>query len=123
MTKQTTNQGIFKETGADRDKFIEKLRAMGLLISSEIAENKSLRESQVFGSLARYLKREPSNRTYFRINIVINGYGFSREIAELQEGNYSGITEKDARAIVAQAKRKGFDAHCTMIKSLHQRIA
>ncbi len=60
----------------------------------------------------------------FLISIVIDGYGFSREIKELADDDgYSGITRKQAMAMVSKAKRKGFEASCRYIQHKRERIA
>lgn len=49
----------------------------------------------------------------YRINVVVNGIGLDREMAERTEAHsYSGLTEQEARDICAKLKRKGFDVQC-----------
>jgi len=66
---------------------------------------------------------DPVNSAFFRINIVVNGYGFSRDIKEQSDDGYQGLTRKEALAIVKKARSKGFEASIHYVRHNGERIA
>lgn len=66
---------------------------------------------------------EPKESVSYIINVVVNGFGLNREIAERDPARgYSGITETEALAIATKLKRKGFDVQCYKREFKSQRI-